>query len=66
MVKFSKFQASLVKLSGTASVDVLINEIVNYVNENVQKMRLDRHFIAFPFSNEFLWELGSYVFISVF
>ena len=42
MVKFSKFQASLVKLSGTASVDVLINEIVNYVNENVKKMSPDK------------------------
>jgi uncharacterized protein (DUF2267 family) len=42
MVKFSKFQASLVKLSGTASVDVLINEIVNYVNENVKKISPDK------------------------
>jgi len=42
MVKFSKFQASLVKLSGTASVDVLINEIVDYVNENVKKMSPDK------------------------
>ena len=42
MVKFFKFQASLVKLSGTASVDVLINEIVDYVNENVKKMSPDK------------------------
>jgi hypothetical protein len=42
MVKFSKFQASLVKLSGTASVDVLINEIINYVNENVKKISPDK------------------------
>ena len=41
MVKFSKFQASLVKLSGTASVDVLINEIVKFVYEIVKKMSPD-------------------------
>ena len=42
MVKFSKFQASLVKISGTASVDVIINEIVNFFNENVKKRSQDK------------------------
>ena len=42
MVKFSKFQASLVKISETASVDVLINEIVNFVNENVKEISQDK------------------------
>ena len=38
MVKFSKFQASLVKLNGSSSVEVLIGEIVNFVNENIKKV----------------------------
>ena len=38
MVKFNKFQASLVKLSGSSSVEVLIGEIVNFVKANVNKM----------------------------
>jgi hypothetical protein len=32
---------------------------------SANEIRLDRHFIAFPFSNEFPWEIGSYAFISV-
>ena len=35
MVKFDKFQTSLVKLSGSSSVDALINEIVNYINQSI-------------------------------
>ncbi len=38
MVKFNKFQASLVKLSGSSSVEILIGEIVNFVEANVSKM----------------------------
>ena len=38
MIKFSKFQASLVKLNGSSSVEVLIGEIVNFVNENIKKV----------------------------
>ena len=42
MVKFSKFQASLVKLNGSSSVEVLIGEIVNFVNENIKKVGPDK------------------------
>ena len=42
MVKFSKFQASLVKLNGSSSVEGLIGEIVNFVNENIIKVSLDK------------------------
>ena len=42
MVKFSKFQASLVKLNGSSSVEVLIGEIVNFVNENIKKVSPDK------------------------
>ena len=42
MVKFSKFQVSLVKLSGSSAVDVLIGEIVKYVNENIKKVSPDK------------------------
>lgn len=42
MVKFNKFQASLVKLAGSSSVEVLIGEVVNYVKENVTKMSPDK------------------------
>ena len=42
MVKFSKFQASLVKLNGSTSVEVLIGEIVSFVNENVKKVSPDK------------------------
>ena len=41
MVKFNKFQASLVKLSGSSSVEVLINEIVDFVKANVTKISPD-------------------------
>ena len=37
MVKFSKFQASLVKLSGSSSIDSLIGDIVDFVKENIKK-----------------------------
>ena len=36
MVKFDKFQTSLVKLFGSSSVDALINEIVNYINQTIK------------------------------
>lgn len=42
MVKFNKFQASLVKLSGSSSVEVLINEIVDFVKANVTKISPDK------------------------
>jgi hypothetical protein len=42
MVKFSKFQASLVKLNGSSSVEVLIGEIVKFVNENIKKVSPDK------------------------
>ena len=42
MVKFSKFQASLVKLNGSSSVEVLIGEIVSFVNENIKKVSPDK------------------------
>ena len=42
MVKFSKFQASLVKLSGSSSIDVLIGEIVGFVKENIKKLSSDK------------------------
>ena len=42
MVKFSKFQASLVKLSGSSSIDVLIGEIVEFVKENIKKLSSDK------------------------
>ena len=42
MVKFSKFQVSLVKLNGSSAVDVLIGEIVKYVNENIKKVSPDK------------------------
>ena len=35
MVKFSKFQVSLVKLNGSSAVDVLVSEIVNYVKRSI-------------------------------
>ena len=38
MVKFSKFQASLVKLNGSSYVELLIGEIVNFVKENIKKV----------------------------
>jgi len=42
MVKFDKFQTSLVKLSGSSSVDALINEIVNYINQSIKKISADK------------------------
>ena len=42
MVKFNKFQASLVKLSGSSSVEVLINQIVDFVKANVTKISPDK------------------------
>ena len=36
MVKFDKFQSSLVKLSGSSSVDARIKEIVNYINQSIK------------------------------
>ena len=42
MVKFDKFQSSLVKLSGSSSVDALINEIVNYINQSIKKISADK------------------------
>jgi len=42
MVKFSKFKASLVKLNGSSAVEILIGEIVSFVNENVKKVSPDK------------------------
>ena len=42
MVKFNKFQTSLVKLSGSSSVDAPINEIVNYINQSIKKISPDK------------------------
>jgi hypothetical protein len=42
MVKFNKFQSSLVILSGSSSVDALINEIVSYVKESIKNISPDR------------------------
>ena len=42
MVKFSKFQASLVKLTGSSSIDSLIGEIVNFVKESVSNISPDK------------------------
>ena len=42
MVKFRKFQASLVKLSGSSSIDVLVGEIVSYVQEKIKLINPDR------------------------
>ena len=42
MVKFNKFQASLVKLSWASSVEVLIADIVSFVNENIKKQSPDK------------------------
>jgi hypothetical protein len=42
MVKFSKFQASLVKLSGSSSIDVLIGEIVEFGKVNIKKLSSDK------------------------
>ena len=41
MVKFDKFQSSLVKLFGSSSVDALINEIVEYIKKSIKKISPD-------------------------
>jgi hypothetical protein len=42
MVKFTKFQASLVKLSGSSSIDVLVGEIVRYVQQKIKLIYPDK------------------------
>jgi hypothetical protein len=42
MVKFSKFQVSLVKLNGSSAVDVLVSEIVSYVKKSISNISPDR------------------------
>jgi hypothetical protein len=42
MVKFSKFQASLVKLNGSSAVEVLIGKIVSFINQNVKNISPDK------------------------
>jgi hypothetical protein len=42
MVKFDKFQSSLVKLSGSSSVDALINEIVEYIKQSIKNISPDK------------------------
>ena len=42
MVKFSKFQVSLVKLSGSSSVNSLIGEIVNFVKQSITNLSPDK------------------------
>ena len=42
MVKFSKFQVSLVKLNGSSAVDVLVSEIVSYVTKSISNISPDR------------------------
>ena len=42
MVKFSKFQASLVKLTGSSSIDSLIGEIVDFVKQSVSNISTDK------------------------
>ena len=42
MVKFNKFQSSLVKLSGTSSIDVLVTEIVAYIRTTIKNISLDK------------------------
>jgi hypothetical protein len=42
MVKFNKFQTSLVKLSGAISVDMLVSEIVAFVNDKIKKLSVDK------------------------
>ena len=50
MVKFDKFQSSLVKLSGSLSVDALIDEIVSYIRQsikNVSAAKIDPSLLRF-------------------
>jgi hypothetical protein len=42
MVKFNNFQASLVKLSGSISIECLIAEIVAFVNTHIKKVSPDK------------------------
>ena len=42
MVKFDKFQTSLVKLSGSSSLDALINEIVEYIKQSIKNISPDK------------------------
>ena len=50
MVKFDKFQSSIVKLSGSSSVDALIDEIVSYIRQsikNVSAAKIDPSLLRF-------------------
>ena len=42
MVKFSKFQVSLVKLSGSSSIDALVSEIVSFVKKSITNISPDK------------------------
>jgi len=42
MVNFKKFQASLVKLNGSVSIDVLTSEIVKFLEENLKIVNQDK------------------------
>lgn len=42
MVKFKKFQASLVKLSGSVSIDALAGEIFQFVQDNIKSLNDER------------------------
>ncbi len=42
MVKFKKFQASLVKLNGSVSIDALASEIIQFVEQHVKLMNHDK------------------------
>jgi hypothetical protein len=42
MVKFKKFQASLVKLNGSVSIDALASEIVQFVEGHIKLMNHDK------------------------
>jgi hypothetical protein len=42
MVKFKKFQASLVKLNGSVSIDALASDIIQFVEQHVKLMNHDK------------------------
>ena len=42
MDKFRKFQALLVKLTGSSSIDVLVGEIVSYIQEKIKLINPER------------------------
>lgn len=42
MVKFKKFQASLVKLNGSVSIDALASELVKFIEEHIKVMNPDK------------------------